>query len=94
MKKKTFKTRTTQFETEDHGDVLICEENGTVHIWLDPESCMEGFLLQEKHSDNEWYFNTFFPDKDFSDIPKDGIFKTVKEAKDYIISKLGELTKQ
>lgn len=83
--------RTTYYRSEKHGNVLINESKSGVDIWLDPEECAEGFFLEERHEDNEWWFDTWFDDVDFSDVPKDGKFKSFDDAKAYIESKLGTL---
>lgn len=83
--------RTTGYTTQNHGNVLICEDKKEVTIWLDPEECADGFQLEERHDDNDWWFSEFFSDVDFSDVPKFGIFKSFSDAKTYIESKLGKL---
>lgn len=83
--------RRTTYTTQNHGDVIICEEKKTVQIWLDPEQCMEGCPLD---ADDDSFISdceVWFKDIDFSDLPVKGEFKNTEEAKKYLEIKFGKL---
>lgn len=76
----------TLLSSDNYGNFSIEKcKNGEVVIWWDFYDEQDGILLEPSSKIEECEI------QDFRDLPKDGVFETVQEAKKYIENKFGKV---
>jgi hypothetical protein len=83
-----------EYTSEKYGNFSIEQyenhrDENRVCIWWDFYDEQDGVIMGEGGAD--WFYFKDCDVTDFSDIPRNGLFYSFKEAKDYLILKFGEI---
>jgi hypothetical protein len=87
-----------EFKSEDYGIFLIQQHGKRWLVAWDPECCCEYHGIEPEEVDCGFFEDLFtycmanpnnLSSKDFKDLPKNGEFNSLEEAKQYIETKFG-----